>query len=678
MAGNPHIENIANTNQLTIRLKPTNEELNAALNNCATDHKGLIVPQERIEPYESLNETKRAEYLSLKNINNEQNKLVASGNADTEEIESYERVIQFQFKHMPNLKNCLKKVKAILKEEFEKGALAYWSISLNTHALTHPGNLFIGGIPKNMSLNTLMETFDKFGTISSLKILFDNKNVGIGFLSFMLGSEAAECIRCMNGTKIRSDNGDEGTLFINYHIERKERERLFLSHESSDSSTSSLSVRNMRVNTHHRGKHNSPELNSWSTNNSSDDLTINNCVFIGNLPTDIQNEGEFIDDLTEAFPSVTVISYYFPYDHSLNQYKGYGFIKLQNNDQARRIIHEISTDCFEFCGNHIIANKASNKDNKTTSHFTLYTKTTETNPKTRNNYLEQTSPYAGGINTFPPSMNNYTFGYDLYPPIKRGSHNLPYIYGLPVPLEGQQESNIYVKHVPLDCSDKDLFNFYRPFGNIISCKIITVGGSSREDKSTNSSDEDLPFGISRGYGFVYFANPLDAAYAILSTDGYYLEGAIQKLSVSYAQKKKKDGQSLLDESLSNESSDQIDNSEKTNEKEKRNHSSAKFGQQQYNKKFMNALMNNFYHRNYVGKPSYNLVPSQAMGSPGMSSGMISSSRGNMGLMTPQLIPAAPIDMYSTNSQPRILPNANWFAYPIYPQCPVPLPMDNLV
>lgn len=104
MAGNPHIENIANTNQLTIRLKPTNEELNAALNNCATDHKGLIVPQERIEPYESLNETKRAEYLSLKNINNEQNKLVASGNADTEEIESYERVIQFQFKHMPNLK----------------------------------------------------------------------------------------------------------------------------------------------------------------------------------------------------------------------------------------------------------------------------------------------------------------------------------------------------------------------------------------------------------------------------------------------------------------------------------------------------------------------------------------------------------------------------------------------
>lgn len=66
-------------------------------------------------------------------------------------------------------------------------------------------------------------------------------------------------------------------------------------------------------------------------------------------------------------------------------------------------------------------------------------------------------------------------------------------YSLPIPMSNQQESNLYVKHIPLSWTDEDLYDFYKSFGEIISVKVITVGGSKnkyRQQSNDSSSDND--------------------------------------------------------------------------------------------------------------------------------------------------------------------------------------------
>lgn len=149
-----------------------------------------------------------------------------------------------------------------------------------------------------------------------------------------------------------------------------------------------------------------------------------------------------------------------------------------------------------------------------------------------------------------------------YPP------NLP--SHLPIPLETQQESNLYVKHLPLTWTDDDLYAYYEKFGKIISAKIITVGGSTKQNKS---DDESNNFGTSKGYGFVCFQNPLDASRAILATNGTSFDED-QVLEVSFANKKNIDFRRNNDDNTHN-----VDNSRYPAKNKLR-----------YNRKFLNALM----------------------------------------------------------------------------------------
>lgn len=119
---------------------------------------------------------------------------------------------------------------------------------------------------------------------------------------------------------------------------------------------------------------------------------------------------------------------------------------------------------------------------------------------------------------------------------------------LPLPTKDQQESNLYVKHLPLTWKDKNFHEFYEKYGEIISAKIITVGGSKNKENKENHNDvqtvsdesdpKQISVGSSRGYGFVCFKNPLDASRAILATDGFRLT-ATHTLNVSFAQKRAK-------------------------------------------------------------------------------------------------------------------------------------------
>ncbi|XBW36212.1 hypothetical protein QEN19_001792 [Hanseniaspora menglaensis] len=84
--------------------------------------------------------------------------------------------------------------------------------------------------------------------------------------------------------------------------------------------------------------------------------------------------------------------------------------------------------------------------------------------------------------------------------------------------EKYKGSNLYVKNLPKSLKEDKLAELFKPFGEIVSVKIA------------NSND-----GISRGFGFVCYAEPEDAAKAVTALNGHVLEE--KALYVGLAQKK---------------------------------------------------------------------------------------------------------------------------------------------
>lgn len=132
--------------------------------------------------------------------------------------------------------------------------------------------------------------------------------------------------------------------------------------------------------------------------------------------------------------------------------------------------------------------------------------------------------------------NNSIYG-PMNMPLTYSSSNPMFNTPLPIPRSDEQESNLYVKHLPLDWRDEDLYQFFEKFGEIISAKIITVGGSIKEQDDQDLKKDEL-FGKSKGYGFVCFQNPLDASRAMYHTDGLKLNSD-NTLFVSFAQRRSK-------------------------------------------------------------------------------------------------------------------------------------------
>ncbi|KAL3230691.1 putative RNA-binding protein [Nakaseomyces bracarensis] len=666
MSNHSQLELLANTNQLTVRLKPCSDDLLSEIHSCIHKCKGTLVPQKSIEPYERMNESSRKTYLKDIEYATIVDKLLACSKNSLGPEDDYDTVIQCNFKNVFNLKNCSKDIQDIITKEEEKDTIEFWSISMNNNTLSHPGNLFIGGIPKNTSLIQLINKFKEYGSIVTLKLIFDNKNVGYGFLSYLLGSQAAKCIKDLNGTTLTNKDNDKSTLFINYHIERKERERLLLTHDQHSPSNSTISGNTFIYNDHRRrastASHSSKKCNYYLSNDELDDEF--DCVFIGNLPITNFDEDEFVEFLTEIItekiPDITINSYYFPFNTVLNQYKGYGFVKVDNNDKAKILIHEINVSEFKFKDMRLIANKASQSNsNVTQPYFNSYNNGnngtfTKSAPKM---YSSPPSSYGSSIHNV-PNLKNYTYRYPVPNNNQAPVKPLPYLFGLPLPLSNQQESNIYVKHIPLDWSDNNLFDFYRPFGNIISCKIITVGGSSKEEEYSND-EQDLPYGISRGYGFVYFENPLDAANAVMATDGYFFEFTNQRLSVSYAQKKNKSK-----------------HEENSSKKLDTGHSGGSINgnlfqnkfYRKYNKKFLAALLASPYYESFASKGAYRMTP------PVPPAGVPSAGHPHPGIMPFPVIPTGPISIVP----PAGPPGASWYTYPLYSQYNMDGGMDNLM
>ena len=73
-------------------------------------------------------------------------------------------------------------------------------------------------------------------------------------------------------------------------------------------------------------------------------------------------------------------------------------------------------------------------------------------------------------------------------------------------VEGPQNCNLFIYHLPQEFGDLSLYSAFSPFGNILSCKVFI-------DKNTK---------LSKCFGFVSFDNELSAMQAISSMNGFQI------------------------------------------------------------------------------------------------------------------------------------------------------------
>jgi hypothetical protein len=84
---------------------------------------------------------------------------------------------------------------------------------------------------------------------------------------------------------------------------------------------------------------------------------------------------------------------------------------------------------------------------------------------------------------------------------------------------GPEGCNLFIFHIPNEMTNLDLFNFFSPFGNVISARIMV----------------DNENGRSRGFGFVSFDSPRSATDAIVHMNG--LQVGNKRLKVQHKKDK---------------------------------------------------------------------------------------------------------------------------------------------
>ncbi|KAL6844334.1 hypothetical protein ACP4OV_026007 [Aristida adscensionis] len=100
------------------------------------------------------------------------------------------------------------------------------------------------------------------------------------------------------------------------------------------------------------------------------------------------------------------------------------------------------------------------------------------------------------------------------------SGSRPSIHALPEtdrqPTEEMDMSNLYVCNLPLRMNTGKLLDLFAPYGQVTSAKVAT----------------DYTTGLSKGYGFVKYSNPHDAAHAVIQLNGHLVEGMKIEVRVS--------------------------------------------------------------------------------------------------------------------------------------------------
>jgi len=85
--------------------------------------------------------------------------------------------------------------------------------------------------------------------------------------------------------------------------------------------------------------------------------------------------------------------------------------------------------------------------------------------------------------------------------------------------------NIYVSNLSFNVQDEDLKDFFAPYGEVTSAKVIT----------------DRESGKSRGFGFVEMSTPEEAKAAITALNGSQMDGRSLTVNEAKPQEKRNNG-----------------------------------------------------------------------------------------------------------------------------------------
>ncbi|KAI8071064.1 hypothetical protein BC940DRAFT_365713 [Gongronella butleri] len=141
------------------------------------------------------------------------------------------------------------------------------------------------------------------------------------------------------------------------------------------------------------------------------------------------------------------------------------------------------------------ANDAQKQHHQTVLWDHVVTVTTGTWPgvKVPSPIREQRKKSVSSIETLTPTLAPTTV------PARRRSHQLQ------VEIKPSMDlCNLYIKGLSLSMTSTELFNMFKPYGRIISARVM---------ENTQ--------GLSKGFGFVSYSQPLEAASALVSLYGYY-------------------------------------------------------------------------------------------------------------------------------------------------------------
>lgn len=384
--------------------------------------------------------------------------------------------ITILFQDADQLDQCFLLLKKQLPE-------THFNMEISYDSLSHPGNLYVRWTDPDTTQDQLREIFSEFGDLTTSKIVFDEDNVskGYGFFNFVLKSSADNAIKKLNDNEI-----DGNKFYINHHISKKER-------------LSKLEMERI-----------------FYTN-----------LYVKNIPEDYSPaELEALFSQYGPIESISIPTFDENDDPAkLGKLKGFGFVNYSNHDDA--LDAQQSLNNYEIAPGYQIQVKKAQKRDKGESTPSNISILSDMEPFTRDfNRLQMYVPQPGSspsayYNTTGSAMAQGQYYYPPLPPPPPPALYTPQISknGLPIAGPNFQDSNLYIKNLPLDVGDDDLTQLFESFGEIVSAKVITSDGEH-----------------SKGYGFVCFKSPQHASRALVEMSNFPIDEN-HTLHVSFAQRK---------------------------------------------------------------------------------------------------------------------------------------------
>ncbi|KAL6651768.1 hypothetical protein ACP70R_010693 [Stipagrostis hirtigluma subsp. patula] len=368
-------------------------------------------------------------------------------------------------------------------------------------------NLYVCNIPSSMNTTKLVELFLPFGKITHARVIeqTNNSSKGYGFVKFADSQSAAEAVASMNGALV-------------------EGERIFVRVAGLPLSAASSALQHSVTNP-------TPETNMSR-------------LYITNLPQSMT-----ADKLVNLFmPFGQIDRVVMNMEYSLVWYADVHSVAkaIRQMDgyliEGKRLVVKGSELCPTNVADHAFS-QSSSKPIKDIDMANLFIGSVPSDV-TCDQLVELFRPFGeivqarkfysrgyGMVRYANPSsaaaaidhMNGYQIGGSTLVVRIAGLHaesdattDAP---PLQIPGNGQRQidmTNLYVCHLPLHVTTEKLIEIFLPCGHITQAKIVV-------DKIT---------GVSKGFGFVRFADAYSAAVAITHMNGYPLDGHVLEVRIA--------------------------------------------------------------------------------------------------------------------------------------------------